>query len=360
MQTITLAGKIAALKFVPHTPGPHPVALLGHGVSACKETMFRFAEALAHAGFVCYSIDFPGHGASPENFSIEAIGRAPAEVARAVGLVDVFVGHSMGGGAGGVAVREHGFRPRLFIALGANPQWDENGPPLLLLAGRFEEFIPPSRLKARTDARLILSPWCDHVLEPLDPYLVNAGVEAACSAVGKTPPTPPTAWIWRVTGLILCILGAVGLIYYAQVTPGLAPIRAALIPAIIISTIVLAMGTYGGVTPQFRRILWQLAIMTIIWLALARLSRWRIPRWSLPALGALISLGCLTANLIMGHHGHLHLWLGFLLGLITTFFLLAATLLGWFVARRGTRQDGNLAMAILAGYLIGQWMPWFI
>jgi len=124
---------------------------------------------------------------------------ASVPIDRAVGSVDVFVGHSMGGGAGGVAVREHGFRPRLFIALGADPHLGENSgrPELLFLAGRFEEFIPPSRLKARTDARLVLSPWCDHVLEPWDPYLVNAGVEAACAAIGKTPPTPGKAWIWR-------------------------------------------------------------------------------------------------------------------------------------------------------------------
>jgi Serine aminopeptidase, S33 len=362
VQPITLAGKVAALKFVPDGPGPHPVALLGHGFSGSKENMFRFAEALAHAGFVCYSIDFPGHGASPENFSAEAIGQAPAEVARAVGWVNVFVGHSMGGGAGGVAVREHGFRPRLFIALGANPQWDTNSdkPELLLLAGRFEEFVPPSRLKARTDARLVLSPWCDHVLEPWDPYLVNAGVEAACAAVGKTPPAPGKAWIWRAGGLLLCILGAIGLIFYTQVTPGLAPIRAVLIPAIIIATIVLTMSTYGGVAPQLRRILFQLAIVIITWLALAGLARWRIPRWSLPALSGLISLSCLIITIIMGRDGHLHLWLAFLLGVITTFFLLAATLVGWFVARRGTNRQGNVAVAILAGYLIGQWMPRFI
>lgn len=362
VQAVTLAGKVAALKFVPDAPEPHPVAVLGHGMSASKENMFRFAEALAHAGFVCYAIDFAGHGASPETFSVKAIVQTLPDVARAVGPVDVFVGHSMGGGAGGVAVREHGFRPRLFIALGADPQWGENsdGPELLLLAGRFEEFVPVSRLKARTDARLVLSPWSDHVLEPWDPYLVNAAVEAACAAVGKTPPTPPKAWIWRAGGLILCILGAVGLIYYTEVTPGLTPIRAVLIPAIIISTIVLAMSTYGGVTLQFHRILWQLAIMIITWLALAGLGRWRVPRWSLPALSAFISLSCLTATIIMGRHASLPLWLAFLLSGITTFFLLAATLVGWFVARRATPHHGNLAMAILAGYLIGQWMPRFL
>jgi pimeloyl-ACP methyl ester carboxylesterase len=354
VHTVTLSGKIPALQFVPNAPGPHPVALLGHGFSASKETMFRYAEALAHAGFVCYSVDFAGHGASPQTFSIKAIVETLPEAARALGSVDVFIGHSMGGGAGGVAVREHGFRPRLFIALGANPQLGENAPPLLLLAGRFEEFVPPSTLKARTDARLALSPWSDHVLELWDPYLVRAAVEAACAAVGATPPSlAGTAWIWRSTGLLLAILGAAGLIFCCQSTPGLARARAVLIPAIIILTIILAMGTFGGSAPQLRRVPLQLALGIILWLTLFTLAKWHIPRWALPALGAVVSLALLVPFIFTGKF-----W--FLLATITTFFLLIATALGWFVARRATRRDGDLATAIFAACLIGQWMPHFI
>jgi hypothetical protein len=37
--------------------------------------------------------------------------------------------------------------------------------------------------------------------------------------------------------------------------------------------------------------------------------------------------------------------------------LLAGAVLGEIAARLGTRQDGDLALAILVGYAIGQWMP---
>jgi len=354
VQAVTLAGKIPAFQFVPDGLGPHPIALLGHGFSASKETMFRYAEALAHAGFVCYAVDFAGHGASLQTFSIKAIVETLPEAARALGSVDVYIGHSMGGGAGGVAVREGGFRPRLFIALGSNPQLGENGPPLLLLAGRFEEFVPPSTLRARTDARLVLSPWSDHVLELWDPYLVRAAVEAACAAVGATPPSAAgTAWIWRTAGLLLAILGAASLIFYCQRAPGLARTGAVLTPAIIILTIILAMDTIGGSAPQLRRIPLQLALAILLWFTLVTLAKWRLPRWTLPALGAVISLGLLAPFISAGKFG-------FLLATITTFFLLIATGLGWFVARRATRRDGDLATAILAAYLIGQWMPRFI
>src|SRR5262245_40831035 len=63
-----LLGKTPALRVVSATPGPHPLALLVHGLTACKENMFAFGEALAHAGFDCYLADMPGHGESRERF----------------------------------------------------------------------------------------------------------------------------------------------------------------------------------------------------------------------------------------------------------------------------------------------------
>jgi hypothetical protein len=85
-------------------------------------------------------------------------------------------------------------RPGLFIAIGSMPVLGDHVPPLLLLAGRFEVVLPPALLKTRTDARLVISRWSDHLLEGFDPVLVNAAVEAACAAVLKMPPAPPTAW----------------------------------------------------------------------------------------------------------------------------------------------------------------------
>ena len=158
VEKIMLVENTPALKFIPTGPGPHPVALLAHGFASSKETLFRYGEALAAAGFICYSVDQPGHGASPRKLDfMEAVHTLEA-VAREIGPVDVFAGHSMGGFTGGEAVREGGMRPGLFIAIGFMPVLGDHAPPLLLLAGQFEEALPPALLKTRTDARLVISP----------------------------------------------------------------------------------------------------------------------------------------------------------------------------------------------------------
>ena len=138
VQKVTLAEETPALKFLPAGPGPRPVALLAHGYAGSKETLFRYGEALAAAGFVCYDVDLPGHGASQRTYTfMEAVHTLEA-VAREIGPVDVFAGHSMGGGTGGEAVRKGGIRPGLFIAIGYSPVLGDHAPPLLLLTGRFE------------------------------------------------------------------------------------------------------------------------------------------------------------------------------------------------------------------------------
>src|SRR5438034_3689153 len=118
VEKVTLAEETPALKFIPTGAGPHPVALLAHGFASSKEAFFRYGEALAAAGFICYSVDQPGHGASQRTFTIMDTVHTPEAIAREVGPVDVFAGHSMGGITGGEAVREGGMRPGLFIAIG--------------------------------------------------------------------------------------------------------------------------------------------------------------------------------------------------------------------------------------------------
>ncbi|HEX3357940.1 MAG TPA: alpha/beta fold hydrolase, partial [Tepidisphaeraceae bacterium] len=150
------------------------MALLAHGFGGSKETLFRFGEALTAAGFICYSVDQPGHGASTRAFTFMEVVHTLEAVAREVGPVDVFVGHSMGGFTGGQAVREGGMKPGLFIAVGSLPVLGDQAPPIIYLAGRFEEFFSPEMLKTRADARFVISPWCDHVFEMWDSLLVNS------------------------------------------------------------------------------------------------------------------------------------------------------------------------------------------
>ena len=349
VEAVTLAGDTPALQFLPTNSGPRPVALLAHGVTASKETLFRFSEAFAAAGFVCFAVDLPGHGESRRLFSLAENAPTLEGIARAIGSVEVFVGHSMGAGAGAKAVRDGGLSSlRLFIALGANSDPGEHGPALLLLAGRFEEFHPPAQLKARTDARLVISPWSDHTLEPYDPVLVNAAVEAACAALGKTPPAAPTCWPWRFAGMVLGVIGAFGIaLRLPGLYPRLARVRGPLLSIMVIVAFALTASPWLGAAPHLRRADLLIGALAIALLVVMGAGRLRIPRWSLPALAVAVAIVCviLGAPLIA------------LLASLFALVLFAGTVLGWIAAHQGSQRDGDIAMAIFVGYAIGQWVP---
>ena len=94
--------------------------------------------------------------------------------------------------------------------------------------------------------------------------------------------------------------------------------------------------------------------LVVIWLALAGLSRLRLPRWCLIVVTGIWALGCLglriASGAIMFHFAMLVL-------VISALLLLPSTLVGRIAARGGSRRDGDVAMAIFASYIIGQFMP---
>ena len=369
IEKIMLATNTPALRVFPASPGPHPIALLAHGNGGSKEMLFRFGEALAAAGFECYSVDLAGYGESSQSCSLTNLQLNFQELERTLGVVDVFIGHSLGGGVGGWSVREAGFRPKLFIGVGAPVELGEHSQPLLLLAGLFEEFFRPAQLHARTNAQVVISPWCEHILEAYDPVLVRAAVKAACAAVGQPIPAAPTAWRWRFAGLVLGMAGALGLmLYLPDLHPRLARMRRFIVPGVQLLALALTMGTWIGVTPQLRRIPAHLAVLGIVWLALAGLSRLRLPRWSLVVATGILALGCLalafSTTSVLKTIGlakptiFLFATLTCALG-ISALLLLPAALVGRIAARGGSRRDGDVAMAIFASYVIGQFMPLF-
>jgi hypothetical protein len=71
------------------------------------------------------------------------------------------------------------------------------------------------------------------------------------------------------------------------------------------------------------------------------------PRWSFPALAAAVALGC----------GIVGAYFLALFASISALLLFAGTVLGWIATHRGSRRDGDIAMAIFVGYAIGQWIP---
>jgi pimeloyl-ACP methyl ester carboxylesterase len=361
VEKVMLATNTPALRLFPTTPGPHPIALLAHGNGGSKEMLFRFGEALAAAGFDCYSVDQAGYGESSRPWSRTNILLHFQESERALGAVDVFIGHSMGGAVGAWAVRKAGFRPKLFIGVGAPVELGEHGPLVLWLAGLFEEINRPARLRAQTNAPVVISPWSDHILEPFDPVLARAAVKAACAAVGKPVPAAPTAWRWRFAGLVLGVAGAVVLMFrLPELHPRLTRTRRYIVPALLLIALGLTLGTWVGVTPQLRRVPQQLVLLPLFWLALAGLNRLRMPRWSLPVVTAVLALGCLALQ--FASTKIITAWIFSTLMctfVISTLLLLLAVAVGKIATRGGSRRDGDIAMAIFASYVIGQFMPLF-
>src|SRR5215471_3025164 len=266
VEKIMLTTNTPALRIFPATPGPHPKALLAHGGGGSKEMLFRFGEAFADAGFDCYSVDLAGQGESPQPISLTNILHNIQESDRALGGVDVFIGHSLGGGAGAWSVREFGFRPKLFLALESDIHVGERGPPLVVLMARFSVAAPLIRawLKAQTNAQVIISPWSEHITAAWDAGLVNGGVKAACAASGKPVPAAPTAWRWRLLGLVLGITGALGLMFcLPEVHPCLARIRRFIVPGVLLLALVLTLWPWVGVSLQLRRIPMHLAVLGV-------------------------------------------------------------------------------------------------
>jgi hypothetical protein len=196
----------------------------------------------------------------------------------------------------------------------------------------------------------VLSPWSNHGFELSDPVLVNAAVEAACSAVGKIPPAAPVSWIWRLLGLALGLLGALGLALLLPKLPTRwAWMRGPVVAAIFILAFILTAGDWLDVLPHVRFFPLQLTAVAITWLMLAGVGRLRVPRWGLLAVAAVIWTVCMAigAN-FPGPRGVI----------ISTFLmpaLLLGTVLGEIAAHRGTRGDGDIAMAIIVGCGLFQW-----
>jgi pimeloyl-ACP methyl ester carboxylesterase len=344
VQKVMLADDTPALKFLPAGPGPHPVALLAHGYAGSKETLFRYGEALSAAGFICYDVDLPGHGSSLRTYTFMDAVHTLEAVAREVGPVDVFAGHSLGGFTGGEAVREGGMRPGLFIAIGSIPVLGDHARALLFLDGRFEE-TGLSMQKARTDARLVISPWSDHLLEAFDPVLVNAAVDAACAAVHKTPPPPPTAWRWRLIGAVLAMLAAGTLAScLTDLFPQLARFRGLLVGVFVVVAFMITLGgRWLDATPHLQL---QGIAMPVTFLLAMIAGRLRIPRWSFAALDVLvmvIALCWLNTS---------ESWAAVVIAISTLLLapaLIVGIIIGWVAGRRGSRLQGDIAMAIIVG-----------
>ncbi len=350
VEKVMLAGDTPALKFIPASAGPHPVALLAHGYSGTKENLFWYAEALSEAGFVCYSVDLPGHGESQELYSPLNVAHAIGRVAHSLGGVDVLEGHSMGGMTAGEAVREGLLQPKLVIAVGADTRVGDHGPPLLLLVGRFDEFFNSAELKARTDAQTIVSPWSNHGFELLDPVLIHAAVNAASAATARPAPRASMAWCWNVAGVFLALLGAFTL---ATAMPELLPrwnwAHGVLVAAIIAGGYFLIFHNWFDLKPHAKNIPWQIiaAIVTLPPLVGARKIRIRRGVFVILAIALAVAAVFATRTVLAQTNFPLY-WL-VRLSMILAPAILVGALVGTIATIRGTRFSGDVAMALIIG-----------
>jgi hypothetical protein len=98
--------------------------------------------------------------------------------------------------------------------------------------------------------------------------------------------------------------------------------------------------------------------MGIIWLALAGIGRLRLPKWILPVVTGILALGCAALRIAYPTNSFLSSILMSIFA-ISTLLLLPGLAVSRIAARGGSRRDGDIAMAIFAGYVIGQFMPLF-
>jgi hypothetical protein len=208
------------------------------------------------------------------------------------------------------------------------------------MSGQLDGFNPPARVRARTDARVEIFPWCDHLLELYDPRLVNAAVKAACAAVGKTPPPDPTRWRWRLAGMALGWLGAVCLAKVALVffrrSVRWTRWRVPFFSIILLGANVLVTDMWIGAMPHLRRLPIQIGVGILVWLMATGIGRLGLPRWSLLVLaGAITIVGAIARS-----------YPTMLFGSLFFIALLVGTIFGAIMSRRGLRRDGDITLGI--------------
>ena len=114
-----------------------------------------------------------------------------------------------------------------------------------------------------------------------------------------------------------------------------------------IVAVALTSGTWLGAAPNLQRIPVQIAAMTIALLVVMVAGKLGIPRWGFAAIIFVVAIG----SVMMGAYFFA------LFALLSALVLFAGAILGGIAACRGSRLDGDIALAIFVGYAIGQWIP---
>lgn len=196
----------------------------------------------------------------------------------------------------------------------------------------------------------MISPRSDHVLEGWDPLLVNAAVEAARATVHRRPPVPPTAWRWRLLGVLLATLGAGTLASCStDLFPPLARFRGLWIADSVAAAFMLTLsGRWLDVRPHL--LLEAISIPAALTLAVI-VARLRIPRWSFAVLNFLVML---IVGFGLNPTESWPAFVALVCTLVLTPMLIVGSLLGWVAAHRGSRLQADIAMFVFLGCMAVQ------
>ncbi len=205
------------------------VMLIGHGVTSNQGVMATVAKAFAENGYTAVTLDFWGHGRSQERFDWSTNAaqlKAWIAWAHTLGKVPVgYLGHSMGGMAGAVALAAPDTGVGAFVSLGMLPR-QFSSCKMLVAAGRFEELFNGAQARAESagKADVIISPFSDHMLEPVDPVLLTRIIAWTNTALGFSGPVhfPWGRWACAMLGALLGCAAAFSL---AGFVAGLVPRR---------------------------------------------------------------------------------------------------------------------------------------
>ena len=225
---------------------PLPGVVVIHGVIQSKEWVMAFGIELARRGFVVLTIDAVGHGNSGPSVGSEtdAGGLIALEYLDGLSYVSTLgmVGHSMGAGIAIDAINSTSIQVDSLVLVGGGGRtfstWANSTNPrnFLFVVGLYDELFDVPQLLddlagpfnttspvipgqqygdyATGDARMIVLPPTNHLLETIDPTAISATTEWLMNSLKGTPDTywiPSTLLlypVWFLGGLIAC-LGAV-------------------------------------------------------------------------------------------------------------------------------------------------------
>ncbi len=343
-------GATPTFRLRPAVGQPIGTVVLGHGVTASKETLFALAEALALQGFDCIAFDFPGHGASSLRFRARENRSAISDVVSAVGRVDIYVGHSVGAYAGRDALAMGIIAPRLFIALGALPRIDTDATPLLLLAGAYEELLPSRYLSgaANAGASMVVAPYADHVTEPYDAVLIEAAVRASLQAMDRSRSRQRgTRFGTRILGAILAVFGGLWFAWLlATQIPQLGVMTGPVTALIVIAAVCLGTVHCCNAWPAVGCVPTQLASIGLASSIMLGWQKLRLQPWHL----------CIAPLLLAAVFWCVHRQFFALVMLLMTSVVAAGVLVGA-LSPRERPMDQALGFSVFVGYAIGRWCP---